>query len=151
MDRRIEGDIWRASLHLRQGTDLCHQGVRHTPVQVQPGHALLHPLRAFRSTNRSVNRTMLALRIDHSEFETSHPDCERLQDDIAVLAVGALDGVERCRLLRHLDGCPRCEAFREDYAETAMALEALIPVATESSERLHRIMNSIRSNRSNTS
>lgn len=145
MGERIEGAMWRTSLHLREGTDLRHQGVRHPPVQVQPDHALFNPLRAFGSTGRSVNSGTLPLRIDRSELETSHPACDRLHDDIAVLAVGAIDGVERSRLLRHLDGCPRCEAFREDYGEVAMTLDALIPVATESPQRNHRTMDSFRS------
>jgi hypothetical protein len=140
-------------LHLREGTDLCHRGVCYSPVQVQSDHALLDPLRTVRSAHRSPSPrgNSVALRIDHSKVQMSDPECERFCDDIAVLAVGALDGVEKCRLLRHLDGCLRCEALREDYVETAMALEVVIPVATEPCGLLDRIMDSIRSSRDNTS
>jgi hypothetical protein len=86
----------------------------------------------------------VAASIDHFEFRISPPECERFDDDIAVLAIGALDGVEKCRLLRHLDACARCEALREDYAVTAEALQALIPVGTEPRGLLHRIMDAVR-------
>ena len=64
---------------------------------------------------------------DHSAIPTSPPGCERFRGDIAVLAIGALDDVERGRLLSHLDACPRCDALRDEFLETARALEMLRP------------------------
>jgi len=64
----------------------------------------------------------------HSDIHTSPRECERWQGDIAVFVIGALEGVERDRLLTHLDGCPRCESLREELAETALALGAVVPV-----------------------
>jgi hypothetical protein len=62
-----------------------------------------------------------------SVIHTSPPECERFRGDIAVFVIGALDGVERARLLNHLDGCPQCDALRDELSETARALEALRP------------------------
>ena len=94
-------------------------------------------------------RNRVAPGIDHSESQTSPPECDRFHDDIAVSAVGALDGVEFRRLLRHLDECPHCEAVREEYAATARALETLMSVGTEWWDLSHRVMDSIRSSATN--
>lgn len=61
----------------------------------------------------------------HSAIHASSPGCERFRGDIAVFVIGALDGVERGRLLNHLDGCPQCDVLRDELSETARALEAL--------------------------
>jgi hypothetical protein len=82
--------------------------------------------------------------IDDSHVPGLPPECERVQDDLAVLAVGALDGLEGCRLLRHVAGCPRCEASLEEYALTARALETVVSIGIESSGLSRRIMDSIR-------
>jgi hypothetical protein len=122
----IEADIWRASLHLRERTDLCHRGVRHPLVQIQPEYALLYPLRAANQRRLAKSKeNWMVLPTDQSEFQKALPTCERFYGDIAVLAVGALEGLEKCRLLRHIDGCRRCTALREEFAEIVSALDVL--------------------------
>jgi hypothetical protein len=60
------------------------------------------------------------------------------------MAVGALEVPEERRLLRHVHGCPRCAQLGEEYARTAKALEALIPVVSEWCPLGPRIMEAIR-------
>ena len=43
---------------------------------------------------------------DQSGRQTPAPECERFHDDIAVMAIGALERDEQRRLLIHLDGLP---------------------------------------------
>jgi hypothetical protein len=81
---------------------------------------------------------------DRSEFPTRSPGCDGFQDDIAVLATGTLDGCERSELLCHLDFCVTCAALYQEFSEVVRALEALIPLATGSSDLTDRIMASIR-------
>jgi hypothetical protein len=50
------------------------------------------------------------------------------QDDLSALAVGALDGRERARVLAHLKGCPGCSAELESLSD---AVDALVEVAPE--------------------
>ena len=57
-------------------------------------------------------------------------DCDALHDDLAVLAIGALTGHDRARVLAHLEGCPHCAAELEEFAATADGLTTLIPEAT---------------------
>jgi hypothetical protein len=59
---------------------------------------------------------------------TSPPECEQFRGDVAVFVIGALEGDERCRLLRHLDSCPHCDSLREELSEIARALEGLRPL-----------------------
>jgi anti-sigma factor RsiW len=81
---------------------------------------------------------------DHSEFPTRSPGCEGFQDDIAVLATGTLDGCERSEVLCHLDFCLHCAALYQEFSEVVRALEALIPLATGSSDLTDRILASRR-------
>jgi hypothetical protein len=81
---------------------------------------------------------------DHPEFPTPSPDCTEFHDDLAVLALGALDGDEVHRLLDHLAACPHCTALREDYSKAARALEALILPRMSSPDFTNRIMALIR-------
>ena len=146
MGKCIAADIWRTSLHLRDRADLCQRGVQDSSVQVQPDHSLLDPLRVASSAHGSpsLNRSCPIPLINHSRFQMPPTGCERFHDDIAVFAVGALGGAEKGRLLRHLDGCTRCEALRKEYSETAETLEALISVGSESCQLVPRIIKSIR-------
>jgi hypothetical protein len=63
----------------------------------------------------------------HSAIQASPPECGRFRGDLAVFVIGALDGVERDRLLAHLDACPQCDALRDELSETTQALEAMLP------------------------
>ena len=56
-------------------------------------------------------------------------ECEGLHDDLAVLAIGALTGHDRARILSHLEGCPSCAAEMEELSAAADALATLIPEA----------------------
>ena len=87
--------------------------------------------------------------IDHSESQTSPPECDRFHDDIAVSAVGALDGVEFRGLPATSTNARVARAVRENYAATARALETLLSVGTEWWGLSHRVMDSIRSSATN--
>lgn len=50
------------------------------------------------------------------------PDCERWRGDLAMAAVGRLDGLERRALTAHLDGCPSC---RSELAELESITKSL--------------------------
>ncbi|HEX3981378.1 MAG TPA: zf-HC2 domain-containing protein, partial [Acidimicrobiales bacterium] len=58
--------------------------------------------------------------------------CEVLQDDLAALAIGALTGSERARVLIHLEHCPTCVAELDELSATADRLTSLIPDAVPS-------------------
>jgi hypothetical protein len=64
---------------------------------------------------------------EHPEFPTRPPRCDGFQDDIAVLAIGALDGSEQSELLSHLDSCAYCAALYQQLSEVVRTLKALIP------------------------
>ncbi len=66
---------------------------------------------------------------DHSKYPTRSPGCEGFQDDIALLAIGTLDGYERSELLLHLDFCVHCASLYLELSEVVRALGALIPLA----------------------
>ena len=146
MGRRIEIAIWRTSSYLPQGTDLRHERLRNSPIPLQSQHALLDPLTAARSTHDPPlreNKPMVRMQ-DHPEFPTPSPECEGFQDDLAVLAVGALDGDEVHRLLDHLDACPNCAALLEDYSKAARALETLSLTRRSSPDLTNRVLALIR-------
>ena len=63
------------------------------------------------------------------ESTSTGPSAPRSQDDLAVLAVGALTGHERARLLAHLEECPQCSAKLEELSVAADALTSLVPDA----------------------
>jgi hypothetical protein len=71
-------------------------------------------------------------------------ECEELHDDLAVLAIGALTGHDRARILAHLEGCPSCAAELEDLSAAADALAALIPEAVPTEGFSDRTMAVIR-------
>ena len=75
-------------------------------------------------------------------------DCDALHDDLAVLAIGALTGHDRARVLAHLEGCPPCAAELEELAATADGLTALIPEATPPEGFSDRAMAMIRAEHS---
>jgi hypothetical protein len=54
-------------------------------------------------------------------------ECEALHDDLAVLAVSALTGHDRARVLAHLEGCSPCTAELEELSAVADALSTAIP------------------------
>jgi hypothetical protein len=56
--------------------------------------------------------------------------CDEFEDDLAVLAIGALTGHERSRVLGHLEGCPYCAAQLDELSEAADRLTTLVPEAT---------------------
>jgi hypothetical protein len=55
------------------------------------------------------------------------PDCERLHEVAAELALGIADGEERARALDHLAGCAECRAHVERLAAVADELLLLAP------------------------
>ncbi len=63
------------------------------------------------------------------ESTTHGPECAPFHDDLASLAVGSLTGLDRARVLAHLEQCPRCIAEMEELSATADALTTLIPDA----------------------
>jgi hypothetical protein len=147
MGRGIEVAVWRTATHLPPGTDLRHEWLQNSTVPVQPQCALLDPLTVTRDANDVPPRgskPSITME-DHPEFPTPSPECEGLHDDLAALALGALDEDEMHRLLDHLDGCPHCTALREDYSDVARALETLIPPRMCSPGFTNRIMALIRS------
>jgi hypothetical protein len=133
VDQRIESDVGGAASDLREGTDLRRRGVPYPAVQVQPVHALLDPLSLVGSAWGGDPLWRFVTSNHHPAIHASPPECERWQGDIAVLVIGELDGVERDRLLSHLDGCPHCRSLREELSETARALATLVRVRPGSS------------------
>jgi len=71
-------------------------------------------------------------------------ECEALQDDLAVLAIGALTGHDRARILAHLEKCPSCSAELEELSAAADALTNLIPEAAPADGFSDRTMAAIR-------
>jgi len=146
MGRSIESAIRKASSHLPQGTDLRHGRLQNSLIPLQPQYALLDPLIGSRSANdrppRESKPTFSSQ--DHPEFPTPSPECSGFQDDLAVWAVGALDGDEVRRLVDHLDACPHCTVLREDYDKVARALEVLLLTEMMSPDFTHRIMDLMR-------
>lgn len=53
--------------------------------------------------------------------------CESLQDELAELALGILDGRRRSEVLEHVDSCPRCTATLEHLSNVADTLLLLGP------------------------
>ena len=53
--------------------------------------------------------------------------CQRVDEDLASLALGTLAGRERARVLEHLKGCVRCAAEVESLSRAGDALLALAP------------------------
>ncbi len=58
------------------------------------------------------------------------PACEEWRDDLAALALGALTGHDRARVLAHLEGCSYCVAELEELSATADSLGNLLPQET---------------------
>jgi hypothetical protein len=79
-------------------------------------------------------------------MEATRPaaECEELHDDLAVLAIGALTGHDRARILTHLEGCPSCAAELEELSAAADALATLIPAAAPTEGFSDRTMAVIR-------
>ncbi len=66
------------------------------------------------------------------ESTSTGSECASFLDDLAVLAVGALTGHDRARLLAHLEECPQCSAKLEELSVAADALTSLVPDAIPS-------------------
>jgi predicted anti-sigma-YlaC factor YlaD len=78
---------------------------------------------------------------------THDPGCEAFRDDLASLAIGALTGLDRARVLAHLEECPHCTAEVEELSATADALTTLIPDATPPEGFADHTMDRIRADR----
>ena len=78
------------------------------------------------------------------EPTTHDPECRALGDDLASLALGALTGLDRARVLAHLETCPHCTAEVEELSGAADALVALIPEAAPPAGFADRTMDLIR-------
>jgi len=78
------------------------------------------------------------------EPTTHDPECRALGDDLASLALGALTGLDRARVLAHLETCPHCTAEVEELSGAADALTALIPEAPPPPGFADRTMDLIR-------
>jgi anti-sigma factor RsiW len=63
------------------------------------------------------------------EPTTHGAECEAFRDDLASLAIGALTGLDRARVLAHLETCPQCTAEVEELSATADVLTSVIPGA----------------------
>jgi hypothetical protein len=145
MDRRIELAIRTTSSYLPQGAGLRHERLRNSPIPLQSRHALLDPLTAASTNDPPFRESKAMVKMqDHPEFPMPSPECEGFQDDLAVLAVGALDGDEVHRLLDHLDACPHCSALLEDYSKAARALETLFLTRRSSPDLTNRVLALIR-------
>lgn len=59
-----------------------------------------------------------------------NPDCESVLDDLAALALGALTGHDRARVVAHLEHCPHCAAELEELSGAADALNIILPEAS---------------------
>ena len=130
MGKRIEVGLWRTASYVRKGADLYHQRMRNLSLEVQPDDALRNPPWAdgSMSTSPLPGGKCMGTLSDHSEFPTRSPGCKDFQDDIAVLAIGALGGCERSELLCHLGFCVNCAALHEELSKVARALEVLFPL-----------------------
>lgn len=78
---------------------------------------------------------------------TRDPECAAVRDDLASLAIGALTGVDRARVLAHLEGCASCTADVEELAAAADALIALVPDAAPPEGFADRTVELIRADR----
>ncbi len=78
------------------------------------------------------------------EPTASDAECEARRDDLAALAVGALTGKDRARVLSHLGTCSACTAEIEKYSAAADALTALVPEATPPEGFVDRTMARVR-------
>jgi predicted anti-sigma-YlaC factor YlaD len=58
-------------------------------------------------------------------------DCERWRGDLAMAAVGRLDGSERRALNAHLDGCPSCRSELAELDATTKSLALADPARVE--------------------
>jgi anti-sigma factor RsiW len=58
-------------------------------------------------------------------------DCERWRGDLAMAAVGRLDGSERRALDAHLDGCPSCRSELAELQATTNSLALADPARVE--------------------
>jgi hypothetical protein len=75
------------------------------------------------------------------------PGCEAFRDDLAALAIGALTGLDRSRVLAHLEQCPHCAADVEELVAAADVLTTLIPDAEPPRGFADRTMERIRADR----
>ncbi len=81
------------------------------------------------------------------ESATQGPECEAFRDDLASLAIGALDGLDRSRVLGHLEGCPHCTVAVEELSAAADVLTTLIADADPPPGFADRTMDLIRADR----
>ncbi|MFZ0994865.1 MAG: zf-HC2 domain-containing protein [Candidatus Dormiibacterota bacterium] len=58
-------------------------------------------------------------------------DCERWRGDLAMAAVGRLDGSERRAVTAHLDGCPGCRSELAELEATTSSLALADPARVE--------------------
>jgi len=81
------------------------------------------------------------------ESTNHNPECDAFRDDLATLATGALTGLDRARVLAHLEECPHCTGEVEELAAAADALYTLVPDATPPAGFSDRTMERIRADR----
>jgi hypothetical protein len=81
------------------------------------------------------------------EPTTRGPECEAFRDDLASLAIGALTGLDRARVLAHLEVCPHCTAEVEELSATADVLTTLIADADPPPGFADRTMDLLRADR----
>jgi anti-sigma factor RsiW len=53
--------------------------------------------------------------------------CEEFESDLVEFVDGALDPAQRAKVQRHLDGCPRCRAFAQDFGTVHASLAQALP------------------------
>ncbi len=78
---------------------------------------------------------------------TGGPGCDAFRDDLAALAIGALTGLERARVLDHLERCAHCTSEVEELSAAADALTNLIPDASPPAGFAEATMDLIRAER----
>jgi hypothetical protein len=78
---------------------------------------------------------------------THDPGCAAFRDDLASLAIGALTGLDRARVLVHLEECAHCTTEVEELSATADALTSVVPEATPPEGFADRTMDRIRADR----
>ncbi len=68
------------------------------------------------------------------------PSCARTQETAAEAGLGVLVGLERAKVLAHLEGCASCTRAVEEMAEVSDALLTLVPDAVPPPGFAHRVL-----------
>jgi len=75
------------------------------------------------------------------------PECVAFSDDVAGLALGTLTGVERAKVVEHVQRCPRCARELEELSMTTDELITVIPEAVPPDGFAERTLALVRADR----